>query len=292
MSRCRPNIELLADDLQAPESWQLSAGISRRLGSTGLVADLEATYINGKNEMIFRNTNWAGNQCIADGDQSDCWPDPSYRWILKRTSEGRSEYRAIVASLNGTLRGGHLLSASVAVASKKNLMDEWAGFNTPSDSADLEAEWGPSGSDERFRVVASAVFNLPWRLTLAPVIEYGSGQPWNRELGYDANGDAGIGGFTDREAGVGRNDQDGPTYRQVSVRLTKSFRLGAGELELIVECFNLFNTTNYAVTSVDNAQLLLDVSSGAMDFVPNPRFGEYLDTLPPREVQLGVRYLF
>ncbi len=124
------------------------------------------------------------------------------------------------------------------------------------------------------------------------MIAYGSGQPWNRELGFDANGDAGIGGFTDRAPGVGRNDQDGPTYRQVSVRLTKSLRLGGGDLDLMIECFNLFNTTNYDVNTVDNAEFLIDPSSGSMAPVPNPRFGEYLDTLPPREVQLGVRYRF
>jgi TonB dependent receptor-like, beta-barrel/Carboxypeptidase regulatory-like domain len=287
-----PNVELLADDLEMPESWQISAGISQRLGRTGLVFDFEAIWIDGTNETIFRNTNWAGNACRDDGDPSDCWLDPSYRWILKRTSEGRSEYRAVVASLNGTLKGGHLIAASVTLADKKNLGDRWGGFDTPSDSADIEAEWGPSATSERLSFVASAVFNLPWRLTLAPVISYGSGQPWNRQLGFDANGDAGIGGFADRAPGVGRNDQDGPSYSQVSLRLTKSIRLGGGDLDLLIECFNLFNTTNYDVNTVDNAQFLIDPSSGSMAPVPNPRYGEYLDTLPPREVQLGVRYRF
>jgi hypothetical protein len=287
-----PNVQLLADDLEAPESWQVSVGVSRRLGSTGLVADLEGIWVDGTNETIFRNTNWAGNECIMDGDPSDCWLDPSYRWILKNTSEGHSEYRAVVAGLNGTFGNGHLLAASLTFAERNNLGDQWAGFNTPADSADIEAEWGPSSTSEDVRFVASAVFNLPWGLTVAPVVEYGSGQPWNRQLGFDANGDAGIGGFNDRAPGVGRNDQDGPPYRVVNLRVTKNIALGGGQLEIIVECFNLFNTKNYDVNFVDNAEFLLDVSSGAPAYVPNPRFGQYLDTLPPREVQLGLRYAF
>jgi hypothetical protein len=287
-----PNVELLDDDLEMPESWQISAGLSQRLGQTGLVFDFEGVWIDGKNETIFRNSNWAGNQCLADSDPSDCWLDPTYRWILKRTSEGSSEYRAATASINGTLRGGHLIAASLTIADKKNLGDRWGGFDTPSDPADIEAEWGPSSTREKIRFVASAVFNLGWQVTLAPVIEYGSGQPWNRQLGFDANGDAGIGGFADRAPGVGRNDQDGPSYRQVNLRFTKAFGLGAGKLDLILEVFNLFDTVNYDVNAVDNAEFLLNFSGVGPPRVPNPRFGEYLDTLPPREMQLGLRWQF
>lgn len=288
-----PNIELLADDLEAPESWQASVGIDHRLGDTGLVASVEVVAVDGRKEIIFRNTNWAGNACLGAPDPAvDCWIDPSYRWILTRTNEGRSEYRGLTLGLNGTLKRGHLISVWLTLAEKNNLSDLWAGFETPSDNADIEAEWGPSSSSERVRLVASAVFNLPWRLTLAPVVEYGSGQPWTRELGFDANDDAGLGGFNDRAPGVGRNDRDGPTFGQVSLRLTKRIPLGGGDLDLIVECFNLFNTTNYDVNAVDNAEFLLDLSTGAPQYVPNPRFGEYLDTLPPREIQLGLRYSF
>jgi hypothetical protein len=287
-----PNIELLEDNIEMPESWQVSAGVSQRLGRTGLVFDFDGVWIDGKNETIFRNTNWAGNECLADGDSSDCWLDPNYRWILKRTDEGRSEYRAATASVNGTLRGGLLIAASVTVSSKKNLGDRWGGFDTPSDSADLEAEWGPSSTSERVYFVASAVFNLPWRLTLAPAVFYGSGQPWNRELGFDANGDAGLGGFNDRAPGVGRNDQDGPSYRQVNIRLTKTLGVGMGEMDFILEVFNLFDTVNYDVNYVDNAEFLLNFSGVGPPRVPNPRFGEYLDTLPPREIQLGARWRF
>ena len=91
----------------------------------------------------------------------------------------------------------------------------------------------------------------------------------------------------------GAADQVGGLYR---IRWTGSPPAGAdnlGEgLDLIAEAFNLFNTVNYDVNTVDNAEFLLDLSGGAPGYVPNPRFGEYLDTLQPFEIQLGVRWRF
>jgi hypothetical protein len=94
-------------------------------------------------------------------------------------------------SLTGTLKGGHLVTAAFTVADKKNINDDFSPALTdyPSDPANVEAEWGRSRADERYRFTASAVLRLPYRFTLAPIFEYGSGQPWNRRYGYDYNGD-------------------------------------------------------------------------------------------------------
>ncbi len=83
----------------------------------------------------------------------------------------------------------------------------WPGVASPSDPADLEAEWGPSWTDERYRLVVSGVFRLPWGLTVAPFYEYGSGVPWNRVYGYDLNGD---GTFGDRPPGSDTTTRTAP----------------------------------------------------------------------------------
>ena len=147
--------------------------------------------------------NWPGNgdpRCAVSA--ANCRPNTAFNQINFYTNQGRSEYKAFVTSLNGTLKGGHVVTASWTVADKKNINDDFSPALTdyPNDPADIEAEWGRSRADERYRFVASAVFRLPYSFTVAPIFEYGSGQPWNRRRGYDYNGD----GKSSRSAAGGR----------------------------------------------------------------------------------------
>ena len=279
---------LLARSLEAPEATQASLGVTQKLGDTGLYLDVEGVYARGRNEIVVRDTNFGGNA-------NPVRPNPLWNQINKYTNEGHSEYWALITSLNGTLKGGHLITASLTVASKKNISDDFSPsfpFGYPSDPADIEGEWGRSRNDERYHLVVSGVFRLPWGLTLAPIYEYGSGQPWNHLLGYDFNGD---GKNSDRPAGVERNDQDGPIFRSLNLRITKTFKLGeAGEVDLIVEGFNVLNTRNFDVNSVDQFEFLAGptLANPAAPAIPNPNFGKYRATLDPREIQVGVRYRF
>jgi hypothetical protein len=280
-----PSIWMLGESFRAPQSTQVTLGYGRRLGASNLHFDVEGIYVEGRNEVLMHDGNWAGNENPGR-------IDPAYTVIGRWVDDGRSRYEALALSLNGTIRGGHLIAASLTLADKRNLQDDPQGSPFPSDSADLEAEWGRSATDERYRLVVSGVFRLPWTLTLAPYFEYGSGQPWNRLLGYDFNGDF---DYSDRPLGVPRNREDGPPFRQLSLRLTKAVPVGGTRhVELIAEAFNLFATANYDVTSIDGAMYfdgptLLD---STRSFVPNPGFGRYRATLPPREIQLGLRYTF
>lgn len=277
------DITLLQDDLEAPESDQFSLGFTRRLGNTGLYLDVEALYVEGDKEWIVRDTNWPPD---VEGNR----PNSSYNQINMYTNEGHSEYKALIIGLNGTLEGGHIITASVTFGDKKNISDDFSPvfpFGYPNNPADIEAEWGRSRADEEYRIVLSGVFRAPWDVTIAPVWEYGSGQPWNHRIGSDANGD---GKNSDRPAGVDRNSMDGPRFTQFNLRLTKGVHLGNQLINVIVEGFNVFNTTNYDVTSVDGAEFLASATPGVL--VPNPNFGKFSATLPSREVQVGVKVAF
>jgi hypothetical protein len=282
-----PNIALQESSLQAPEATQASLGFTQKLGDTGLYVDLDGIWVEGDNEIIVRDLNFGGNS-------NPVRPNTSYTMINVYTNEGRSEYKALIASLNGTLKGGHLITASFTWADKKNISDDFtpALVDYPSDPADIEAEWGRSRADERYRIILSGIFRLPWQITLAPIYEYGSGQPWNARLGYDYNGDL---RFSDREPGVEKYSEDGPDYNNFSLRITKSFRLGdAGSFDLIVEGFNLLDSTNYDPNSIDAAKYRSGptLTNPAAPYVANPNYGNYLWTLPPREIQLGLRFVF
>jgi hypothetical protein len=288
---------LLDTTFENPEATQATLGWTAKLGRTGLYFDLEGIYVKGRKEVIIRDKNFAGNAAVAA--RQPARPNRAFNQINTYTNEGRSEYKAVVASLNGTIKGGHIVTASVTVADKKNINDDFSPefpFGYPGDPADIEAEYGRSRADERVRFVASGVFRLPWKVTVAPIYEYGSGQPWTRRLGYDFNGD---GKNSDRAAGVPRNGEDGPRFSQLSVRATKRIPFGKrGGVDLIAECFNVLNTRNDNVASLvesgNGAEFLSGptLANPAAPFRPNPNFSKYTATLPPREVQLGVRLTF
>ena len=52
-----------------------------------------------------------------------------------------------------------------------------------------DGEWGPTGSDERHRVVAMGVFELPYGIQLSPVFQAASARPYNLTAGTDLNAD-------------------------------------------------------------------------------------------------------
>jgi hypothetical protein len=200
-----------------------------------------------------------------------------------------------VTSVNGTLRGGHVVTASVTVADKQNIADDFSPgfpFGYPDDPANIDGEYGPSRADERFRFVGSAVIRLPMNFTVAPIFEYGSGQPWNERLGYDFNGD---GKNSDRPPGVKKYSAAGPEFSSFNLRATYGLQLGnRARADLMAEAFNLFNRRNFDVTSVQGGRFLAGPSlqNPAAVSVPNPRFGEYTATLPPFEAQFGIRLTF
>ncbi len=91
-----------------------------------------------------------------------------------------------------------------------------------------------------------------------------------------------------------RFGQDGPRYSSLNLRVAKAVPLSGISIDVIAEVFNLFNTVNYDVTSIDNAEFLSGptIANPATAFKPNPNYGNYSATLPAREFQLGVRVSF
>jgi hypothetical protein len=282
----KPAIVLLAPNYKNPESDQMSLGWATRLGQSRLYFDTEGIYVKGRNEIAIHDINWSGNA-------SHSRLNTSYDQINQYSNLGHSKYQAVVFSLNGNIRKSDLITASLTIANKKNISDDFSPefpFGYPNDPANMEAEYGRARGTERYRVVVSSIVHLPWQLTIAPIYEYGSGQPWTHRVGYDVNGD---GKNSDRPAGVGRNTMDGPLFRQLSLRLTKAIPAGGwGQLEAIAEAFNVTNLKNFDVNSVSAVDYLVAPSATNPAGVKNDKFGTYSQALSPREIQLGLRLVF
>src|SRR5262249_57598671 len=88
----------------------------------------------------------------------------------------------------------------------------------PADQLDLRAERSLSSFDQRHRLVVSGVVGSPFdettgvgkvlaNVTVAPIVTYASGHPFNLLLGFDANRDTQSN--TDRPVGAGRNTGEG-----------------------------------------------------------------------------------
>src|SRR5690606_7923840 len=98
---------------------------------------------------------------------------------------------------------------------------------------------------------------------------------------FDLNGD---GQFNDRTPGFKRNSFRGPGTNTVDSRLTWSVPLrGPRRVQVMVEAFNLLNAKN--VSSVYSTY-------GPDPNNPDPLFLSPIEYFPPREVQLGLRFVF
>ncbi len=175
-----------------------------------------------------------------------------------------------------------MFSLSYVLSSSKS----WGGLPTASYSGNGVAiapevqfrpeEYGPTRIDERHRIVASGVFDLPYGIQLAPIVQYATARPYSPLAGVDLDGDgrsasdricngvtpvpvgtpaAGFArgcvqsavnsqrsGFV--PTGSGFEERSG-RYFNVDLRLTKSFNIGEKvKLKGYANFFNLFNIEN------------------------------------------------
>jgi outer membrane receptor protein involved in Fe transport len=124
------------------------------------------------------------------------------------------------------------------------------------DTFDSGGEHGPSDLDVRHRVVLSGVWDLNYGdsiqnpfmrflasgWTLSGVVSYQTGTPWSPSINGDLNSDGND--RNDRSPGAPRNGERLPSILSVDPRISRHFRFGPVDLELIAEAFNIFNRDN------------------------------------------------
>ena len=149
-----------------------------------------------------------------------------------------------------------------------------------------DGEWGPTGTDERHRVVAMGVFELPYGIQLSPVFQAASARPYTLTAGADLNADGTnndryIDPATGKQVSV--NSARGDNTLLLDLRTTKFFGLGgARRIGVFAELFNIFNTANFGGNFTGNARSTNFRQPGG--FIPGIGY--------PRQVQLGARFLF
>jgi len=260
-----------------------------KLGSTGLFADVEGIYVRGDDEIILRDLNWPGNSTPACAvSATACRPTRASTRSTSTTNDGHSEYKAFVASLNGTLKGGHVVTASWTLADKKNISDDFSLALTdyPSDprtsKPNSDARERTSGTGSWHRRCSACRCVSRW-------LQSTHTDPASRGTGSAVRLQRRPGAWRSA-SGIGKFSEDGPNFSTIDLRVTYRLPLGGrAGVDFVAEVFNLFNRTNWDVSTIQTGEWLSGptLQNPSLPLVANPNYKKYINTLPPQEAQFG-----
>ena len=229
--------------------------------------------------------------------------------VLQYTSFGETWYRALTLSYDAAPRPSAAVRVSYTWAKAEDSTTDFQSAFLPQnngrgrDPMQLDGlpldfhgadERGPALHDQRHRVVASAVAELPWDVHVAGLLSAASGWPFNVLAGVDLNGDRDGGSFpsdrarrtpTDPATSLPRNSERLPAQVSLDLRVSRPLRVARLEIEPMLEVFNVFNRTNFV--EVQNV-----FGAGPYPDRPSPTYGQYTQAGSARQVQLAVRLRF
>ena len=125
--------------------------------------------------------------------------------------------------------------------------------------------------DRAYIIKTSVLYQAPGDVNMALAARYQDGQPFARVVITD-----GLNQGPDFVQAYPRGAQRFTFTLTVDARVQKSFRVGRGSLGMMIEAFNLFNTSN-------------EVEE---DVVTGPRFRTETAVQPPRALRFGLRVAF
>jgi hypothetical protein len=136
---------------------EFSISVQRELQPDLLV---EAAYVGsrGRNLPIFIDLN----QGRAGGPP---FPNPAFGPVIAASSSGRSNYDALQLRVERRFVRGFSLLGAYTLSRSRDVASSLFGVNAasvvPQDSANLDAEWGPSDFDTPQRLAVSTIWELP-----------------------------------------------------------------------------------------------------------------------------------
>ena len=254
-----------------------------------------------------------------------------YADVNAQMSDGNSSYNALNIELKKRFSSNVQLFATYTWS---HTLDDSSDLQTllkPQDNTGFRAERSDSLFDQRHRFVFSGFFSAPdsWKsgsawqkvvhgFTLAPIIEFASGRPFNIIAVGDANGDFQstnerpfvladgtlcrgqnissldpndppcVTGFPINGA-LGRNMGLTHNFFTVDMRLSRKIRFGERvSLDLIAEGFNLFNRFNEAAAN----PFYTVVNSFGEHEVGGKYFSQPTAAYDPRQFQFGFKLNF
>lgn len=274
----RPDVFVTSTDFQNPRTLAASVGVEREvLKDYGFL--LKYNYAKTTHLTRFVNRNdallgspWStGLQGGPNGVGS----------LTVVESSARSLYQGVTFGVNKRWSNNTQFQVNYTLSWDKSDDDnERDPFSLRyAKVTDLEAEYGYSDRDQRHRLNGVFIWKAPGDVNVNLRYSYRSAQPKSiTATGADANTpqDRINADGTVTQRNLGRKENQ---FSSVDLRLSRPFELGGVQVEPILECFNLFNSSNLKKPEVTNLIFNFDgtVQSGLGD---------------PRQVQLGLRVVF
>ena len=234
--------------------------------------------------------------------------------IQVRESTAKSEYRALTLTSRARKSWGELMANYVLSKSESDDDNERdSGGPGAANTYDLTPEWGAARLDRRHIFNGYAMAFMPANFDVSAGFRFLSGLPIDATMGRDADGSRGGPDRPYSAPGVSfiRNGFRNEPIKEVNLRINWGLTVGADNKILVTgEVFNLFNWDNMqlagvAVTNYCAGTAPADCGFGAPT---NPNFLSLTDNVPtsatsgqlirtnnpgaPRQIQLGVRFLF
>jgi hypothetical protein len=252
--------------MHVPYTDQFAVGFQRALSTlTAVTADV--IYARGRDLLVTHDLNYPD---LTDPNRAR--PDLSVQRVTAVESRGNSWYRGVQIGLEKRHAHGHSYTVSYTLSTSERDTEDYTFV--PQDQRDFAADRGPAANDVRHRLSAGLNLDLPRGLRFTGILTAQSALPYTITTGKDDNRD---GYNNDRPAGFGRNSARGADFRQLDVRLLKSFRMPRSRVDALIEAFNVTNRANWS--NYDGNKL-------------SPTSGRPTSALPARQVQVGARLDF
>ena len=312
-----PSVEIsVTPDLRVPYAMHTALGVDHEIATDVSVA---ANYIRVRGRHQLGSIDY--NPIVPSLGPGGRPNDIDHRAgtsasVLQYTSFGESWYHGLTISLNKRFTGSHQLLASYTLSTAEDtstdfqtafLPENHGAGRDPSNPTGLpvgfdpDRERGPATHDQRHRLVVSGLYRFPFGFQVAAIVTVASGRPFSPLAGADLNGDGDGGAFPsdrarrvtpDPASSVGRNSETMPGQATVDARVSKRFTVrGRTQLELLVEAFNLFNRSNFSEVNAIFGRGAYP-NEPQRDEQGRVTYGLFEQALPPRQLQLAVRFTF
>jgi hypothetical protein len=236
--------------------------------------------------------------------------------VNAQLSDGNSNYNALKVDINRRYANNFLFLASYTWSHSIDDSSDLQTLLIPQNVNRFDLEKANSLFDQRHRFVFSGAANSPadwskgsaWQkilsnFTIAPIIEFSSGRPFNIITNVDTNNDQST--QTDRpnvdSSGVlvlpvaftagslGRNLGITHNFMSIDLGITRAIRIGErARIDLIAQGFNLFNRFNEGAAS----PLFTDVNAFGQRASNGRYYSRSTAAYDPRQFQFGAKFSF